>query len=166
MDLRSQPDFVAALGTLFEHSPWVVERAWTKRPFDDAAALHRALMAVVEEATSAEKLALINAHPELAAKAVPLTEASDAEQAGAGLKTLSAAEFERFAALNAAYRGKFGFPFIICVRQHSKTSIFDAFAQRMSHDAATERAQALKEIGQITWLRLSDMKLDMAGAGT
>jgi 2-oxo-4-hydroxy-4-carboxy-5-ureidoimidazoline decarboxylase len=163
---RNRDEFVTTFGHLFEHSPWVVERAWDKRPFPDERALHGAFMAVVAEAGRPEQLALIRAHPELGMKAVDLTEASDSEQSGAGLKHLREAEFERFAALNAAYRGKFGFPFIICVRQHSKTSILAAFEQRLLNDEAAETSRALAEIGAITFLRLNDMKAMAEGAGT
>lgn len=143
---------------LFEHSPWVVERAFAAAPFPDKAALHAALMQVVEDATAAEQLALIRAHPELGAREAPLTEASHAEQNGAGLQALSPAEFARFTELNAAYREKFGFPFIICVRlQPGKTAILETFAKRLENDTDVEKSQALREIGGITWLRLQDI---------
>ena len=143
---------------LFEHSPWVVERAFTTSPFPDKASLHAALMAVVADAAEAEQLALIRAHPELGAGQADLTAASKAEQQGAGLRALSAEEFARFTALNAAYREKFGFPFIICVRlQPGKAAILDAFAKRLAHDPSTEKETALREIGHITWLRLQDI---------
>ncbi len=151
------PDFIARFGHLFEHSPWVVERTAARAPFADGATLHSALMETVTQASPAEQLALIRAHPELGARAVPLTQASDSEQAGAGLKALSQAEFERFAVLNEAYRHKFGFPFIICVRMHSKTKIFNIMVRRLENDPATEHAQALFEIGHITRLRLADL---------
>jgi len=150
-------NFVARFGHLFEHSPWVVERAAVFAPFADAAALHATLMDVVATAGPEEQLALIRAHPELGVKSVPLTQASDAEQTGAGLKALSEAEFERFTALNKAYRAKFGFPFIICVRMHSKAGILAAFEHRLGNGAAMEKAQALTEIGHITKLRLHDL---------
>ncbi|GAN79614.1 2-oxo-4-hydroxy-4-carboxy-5-ureidoimidazoline decarboxylase [Acidocella aminolytica] len=144
--------------SLFEHSPWVVERAFSAAPFADKAALHAALMQVVEDATPAEQLALIRAHPELGAREVPLTEASQAEQQGAGLRALTPEEFARFTALNTAYREKFGFPFIVCVRlQPGKAAILDQFAKRLDNDADMEQAQALREIGSITWLRLQDI---------
>ncbi len=142
---------------LFEHSPWVVERAFAHAPFADAQALHAAMLRVVDEAGEDAQLALIRAHPELAAREAPLTEASSAEQQGAGLRALTAAEFTQFAALNAAYGAKFGFPFIICVRLHDKAGILAEFARRLGNDAAAERAAALAEIGKITWLRLKDM---------
>ncbi len=142
---------------LFEHSPWVVEQAFADAPFADAQALQQAMLRVVQGAGEAAQLALIRAHPELAAREVNLTEASSAEQEGAGLRALTAEEFTRFAALNAAYRERFGFPFIICVRLHSKAGILAQFAQRLENDADTEREAALAEIGKITWLRLQDM---------
>ncbi|HQT40274.1 MAG TPA: 2-oxo-4-hydroxy-4-carboxy-5-ureidoimidazoline decarboxylase, partial [Acidocella sp.] len=103
-----------------------------------------------------EQLALIRAHPELAAK-VALTEASSTEQEDAGLKALNDAEFKRFAALNKKYRETFGFPFIICVRMHSKASILAAFEKRLGNDQDTERTAAIVEIGHITKLRLKDL---------
>jgi 2-oxo-4-hydroxy-4-carboxy-5-ureidoimidazoline decarboxylase len=153
---RSKAEFIGRFGHIFEHSPWVVEDAWERRPFADESALHAAFMEGVEIAGAAAQLKLLNAHPELAAK-IELTEASEAEQKGAGLKQLTAAEFKRFSALNAAYREKFQFPFIICVRQHDKASILQAFEVRLGHDAATERREAIAQIGLITRLRLRDL---------
>jgi OHCU decarboxylase len=149
--------FVEKFGHLFEHSPWVAQRA--AGPYADAQTLHARFMQAVETATPEEQLALIRAHPELGMKSVPLTEASDSEQRGAGLKSLTTEEFARFAALNAAYREKFGFPFIICVRLHSKSEIFAEFARRLQHEPAAEIAAALAEIRKITWLRLQDMQV-------
>lgn len=153
---QDKAGFIERFKNLFEHSPWVVEAAWEKRPFQDAAALHAAFMAVIEAAGGEAQLALINAHPELAAK-IELTEASQTEQSGAGLRQLTAPEFERFAALNAAYREKFGFPFIICVRLHGKASILAAFESRLAHDAQAERQEAIAQIGLIAKLRLQDL---------
>jgi 2-oxo-4-hydroxy-4-carboxy-5-ureidoimidazoline decarboxylase len=154
--VQSKAGFIEKFGHIFEHSPWVVERAWARGPFADEDALHAAFMAEVAAAGEAAQLALINAHPELAAK-IELTEASRSEQMGAGLKHLTAQEFERFASLNAAYREKFGFPFIICVRLNTKASILAAFETRLSHDAKTELQQAIAQIGLITKLRLQDL---------
>lgn len=149
-------DFINRFGDIFEHSSWVVERAWAKRPFADGAALHAAFMAAVFAAEPAEQLALIKAHPELGAR-VALTEASTAEQDGAGLKNLTPEEFTQFSALNRAYREKFGFPFIVCVRRHTKSSILEAFRQRLEHDEDAERSRAIAEIGEIAKLRLQDL---------
>ena len=137
---------------LFEHSPWVEERADARPSSGDR---HADLMAVVRDASPDEQLALIRAHPELAGKAkVDLTEASAAEQASAGLDRLTQAEYDRFHALNAAYREKFGFPFIVCVRLTDKAGILAAMESRLANDRATEIATAIDEIGRIVRLRL------------
>ncbi|HMA52413.1 MAG TPA: 2-oxo-4-hydroxy-4-carboxy-5-ureidoimidazoline decarboxylase, partial [Magnetospirillaceae bacterium] len=107
--------FVGRFGFLFEHSPWIVELAWDRRPFADLEAMHAALMGVVAEAPPESRLALLRAHPKLAEK-VAMTAESVAEQASAGLDRLSREEFELFHRLNDAYDQRFGFPFIICVR--------------------------------------------------
>lgn len=143
------------MSALFEHSPWVEARADARASSGDR---HADLMTVVRESTAEEQLALIRAHPELAGKAaVALTEASAAEQASAGLDRLSQAEFDRFHALNAAYREKFGFPFIICVRLTDKAGILAAMERRLDNDRDTEIAEALAQIGEIVRLRLEDM---------
>jgi 2-oxo-4-hydroxy-4-carboxy-5-ureidoimidazoline decarboxylase len=139
---------------LFEHSPWVEARADARPSSGDR---HADLMAVMYDATPEEQLDLIRAHPELAGKAAvdgTLTEASAAEQASAGLDRLSQAEFDRFHALNAAYRDKFGFPFIICVRLTNKTGILAAMEHRLGNDRDAEIAEALAQIGEIVRLRL------------
>jgi 2-oxo-4-hydroxy-4-carboxy-5-ureidoimidazoline decarboxylase len=149
--------FVARYGALFEHSPWVVEGAAERLPLDD---LHGGLMQIVREASAEQQLALIRAHPELAGKAAidgSLTEASAAEQASAGLDRMTADEFARFHALNTAYREKFGFPFIICVRLTDKAGILAAMERRLDNDRASEIATALDEIGEIVRLRLESM---------
>lgn len=154
----SRAEFLARYGELFEHSPWVVERAWEKRPFADAAALHAAFLEVLDEAAPDERLKLARAHPELAdkvAQARGLTAASAAEQASAGLTQLSEAEFQRFHALNGAYRERFGFPFIICVRLHSKESILDAMESRLENARERELREAMTQIALIVGLRLA-----------
>ena len=139
---------------LFEHSPWVEARADARPSSGDR---HADLMAVMYDATPAEQLALLRAHPELAGKAAvdgTLTEASAAEQASAGLDRLTQAEFDRFHALNAAYRERFGFPFIICVRLTNKAGILAAMERRLGNDRDAEIAEALAQIGEIVRLRL------------
>ena len=141
---------------LFEHSPWVEARADARPSSGDR---HADLMAVVATASDAERLALIRAHPELAGKAAidgTLTHASAAEQASAGLDRLTAEEFARFHDLNARYRERFGFPFIICVRLIDKAGILAAMAARLANDRDTEIANAIDEIGKITKLRLEE----------
>jgi 2-oxo-4-hydroxy-4-carboxy-5-ureidoimidazoline decarboxylase len=147
--------FMARYRDIFEHSPWVVARAFGRRPFADPHALHAAFMAEVFAATADEQLALIRAHPELGTGLV-LTESSAAEQRGAGLRALNAEELTRLRALNLAYREKFGFPFIICVRQHDKDGIFAHFERRLAGEPCAEHAEALAQIGQIAWLRMTD----------
>ena len=143
---------------IFEHSPWVEERADARPSSGDR---HADLMAVVHGASPDERLALIRAHPELAGKAAidrTLTSASATEQASAGLDRLTPQEFESFHALNAAYRDKFGFPFIICVRLTDKAGILAAMKARLQNDRETEIAAAIAQIGAIVRLRLEDMQ--------
>jgi len=152
----SEPAFVARYGALFEHSPWVVERAAKLRPFSD---LHTGLMAAVHAATPDEQLALIRAHPELAGKTAidrNLTDASAAEQASAGLDRLTPEEFEKFHTLNAAYRARFDFPFILCVRLTDKAGILTAMERRLGATRDAEIATAIAQIGEIVRLRLTD----------
>lgn len=153
----SDDAFIARFGFLFEHSPWVVERAARRRPFAD---LHAGLMKVVADASEEDQLALVRAHPELAGKAAidrSLTPESSAEQASVGLDRLTEVEFERFHTLNATYRARFGFPFVICVRLTDKAGILAAMERRLRNDPAVEFATALAEIGQIVRLRLEGM---------
>jgi len=152
--------FAATLGGVFENSPWVASGAWNARPFDNVTALHAAMVAVVQNAAPAQQLALLRAHPELAgreARAGEMTDASEAEQTGAGLDRLTGAEMARIDALNLAYRTKFGHPFIIAVRNHTKHSIFAAFELRLASDASTERGAALHEVFNIARLRLDKL---------
>lgn len=144
---------------LFEHSPWVEERADARPSSGDRWA---DLMAVVHEASADEQLALIRAHPQLAGKAAidgTLTAASAAEQASVGLDRLTVEEYARFHALNAAYCERFDFPFIICVRVVDKAGILAAMEQRLGNPRETEIATALEQIGQIVRLRMKEMHL-------
>ena len=146
------------MSALFEHSPWVEQRADANPSSGDR---HADLIAVVAAATRDEQLALIRAHPELAGKAAidrTLTDASAAEQASAGLDRLTPEDYARFHALNAAYKARFDFPFIICVRRTDKAGILAAMERRLTHDRDSEIATALGEIGKIVRLRLEDMR--------
>jgi 2-oxo-4-hydroxy-4-carboxy-5-ureidoimidazoline decarboxylase len=146
------------LSALFEHSPWVEQRADANPSSGDR---HADLIAVVAAATRDEQLALIRAHPELAGKAAidrTLTDASAAEQASAGLDRLTPEDYAHFHALNAAYKARFDFPFIICVRRTDKAGILAAMERRLMHDRDSEIATALGEIGEIVRLRLEDMR--------
>jgi 2-oxo-4-hydroxy-4-carboxy-5-ureidoimidazoline decarboxylase len=149
--------FVAALGGVFENAPWVARQAHVTRPFATVADLHRALMAAVAAAGDAEQLAFMRGHPELAsrtARAGAMTAESRQEQGGLGLDRLSDAEFQHFEQLNAAYRARFGIPFIICVRRHTRASLLGECERRLANGLEAERAAALEEIGHITRLRL------------
>jgi allantoate deiminase len=151
--------FVAICGPLFEHSPWIAERAWRLRPFASASDLHEKLCAVVASATPEEQLSLIRAHPDLVgrlAREGRLTRESTAEQAAAGLTALSEQEAAQFERYNQAYREKFSFPFVICARENKKEAILAAFPQRLQHDRDREVATALQEIYKIARLRLAD----------
>lgn len=151
--------FVEVCGPLYEHSPWVAERAFAQRPFASRAALHEALVGAIAAASPAEQLALIRAHPDLVgklARAGELTAASAGEQAAAGLAALSPEEVATFERYNQAYRDRFGFPFVICARENRKEAILAAFPVRLAHSTDEERAAALTEIGRIGWLRLLD----------
>lgn len=149
----SQEEFTEALGAIFERTPTVARRTWEDRPFASTADLHAKMVTVVNSMTEAEKLALIQAHPDLGSKA-KMAVASVNEQAGAGLDRLSVAEFDRFQFLNREYREKFGFPFIVAVKNHTKTSIIAAFERRLDNSPETEMQQALTEIYEIARFRL------------
>ncbi len=157
LNAASESDFTAALADIYEHSPWVAKVASARRPFATIAALHEAMMAAVNSAPADVRLALIEAHPDLAGKAAragALTVDSTNEQASVGLDRLTEAEFARFHRLNDAYQSKFGIPFIVCVRRHSKDSILRQFERRLTHGGADELATALSEIFRIAALRL------------
>lgn len=152
--------FVARLGGIFEHSPWVAERAAGARPFVSLAALHGAMVRSMRAGSEAEKTALLCAHPELAGREAMegrLTADSTGEQKSAGLDRLDAAEMRRLAEMNAAYRAKFGFPFIIAVRARTKAEILSEFARRLARAPAEERAAALAEVETIARIRLERM---------
>lgn len=156
----SAAEFVTALANVFEHSPWVPERVTALRPFNSTLHLHQAMYAVVMRATVDEQLALIRAHPELAGKAAvrgELTSESTREQAGAGLSACSPEEFAKLQTLNAAYATKFGFPFVLAVKGHNRTSVIAALEQRGNNSAEHERGVALREIGRIAAFRLADL---------
>ena len=152
--------FVASFGSIFEHSPWIAERAFDLElgpAHDSALGLHNALARMFRSASPAERLAVLTAHPDLAGKlaaAKRLTAESTAEQSSAALDALTDAERDRFQSLNAAYTAKHGFPFIIAVRDHDKASILAAFETRIGHDTATEFATACAQVERIAELRL------------
>ena len=148
--------FVAALGGVFEHSPWIAEAAWPKRPFADIASLHRVMADIVEEASRERQLALIRAHPELGAGRVA-TDFSRREQAAAGLAVEAEAEREKLRALNLGYRERFGFPFILAVKGLGPAEIRAALERRLGNEPDEEFRAALAEIAKIARFRLDEM---------
>jgi 2-oxo-4-hydroxy-4-carboxy-5-ureidoimidazoline decarboxylase len=164
LNAADEAGFMAALGDVYEHAPWVAQAALKQRPFATLAALHAAMMDAVRAAPREQRLALIKGHPDLAGKAAragTMTVESKAEQASAGLDRLSEAEFAQFHRLNDAYREKFGMPFIICVRRHSKDSILQQFERRLQNTMSAETETALGEIFRIAALRL-DQRIEAA----
>ena len=158
----SLKDFVARYGAIYEHSPWVAERAWDFRPFGTISELHEAMKRVVAQATDEEVLRLIRAHPDLATR-LEVSPYSVQEQAGAGLNQLSEVEYTWFTQMNKRYTETFGFPFIIAVRDQTKESIMAAMRQRLANPAGDERREALSQIHRIAWLRLQDLLAPPAG---
>jgi OHCU decarboxylase len=162
LDGDDEHAFVARYGAVFERSAWVARAAWRVAPFASIEALHAAMVRAVDDAPREQQIELIRAHPELAgreAAAGELTDASTREQASAGLDRLTAAELERWSALNADYRERFGFPLVVCVREHSKDSILAWAQERLAHDPEQEVEIALQEIAKIARLRLVEIGL-------
>src|ERR1700730_4843542 len=160
LNASSKADFVAALANIFEYSPWIAEQAAAARPFAGIGALFAAMKAAVDAAPSELRLALIKAHPDLANKtqrAAGLTAESNAEQNSVGLDRLSDAEYEAFERVNNAYRAKFEFPYIVCVRRHTKDSILRDFERRLPNDANTETQKSIEEICRIAALRVDQL---------
>lgn len=160
LNSRSREEFVEVVGPAFEHSPWITEATWQKRPFTGVEELHRALCQTVADSGDEKQLALIRAHPDLVGKlalAGQLTRESTSEQASAGLDQLSAEEIALFQQNNAAYKQKFGFPFVICARLNKKQAILSGFKVRLQHSREQEIQTALEEIGKIAYLRLKDI---------
>jgi OHCU decarboxylase len=154
-----RPAFVAAVGFAFENSPWIAEAAWEGRPFSGIDALLSAMMGVVRASSERRRVELIASHPDLAGKLARegrLTASSRNEQAAAGLDRLSAEEISLFERLNAGYRARFGFPFVVCAREQTKESILAALERRAQNEREAEIETALSEIEKIARLRLQD----------
>jgi 2-oxo-4-hydroxy-4-carboxy-5-ureidoimidazoline decarboxylase len=160
INAMDQAAFTAKFGGIFENSPWVAEQAWEKRPFASVNDMHAAMVGIAKFATAPRQLALLQSHPDLAGKeaqAGAMTASSVTEQASAGLNALSKEEMADISALNVAYKQKFGFPFIIAVRMHTKEGIFFEFRRRLNNDTVTEFANDLQNVYIITRLRLAKM---------
>ncbi|BAT59939.1 uric acid degradation bifunctional protein PucL [Variibacter gotjawalensis] len=153
------PEFVAALGEIFEHAPWVAEAVTSQRPFATVTALHAAMINAVRASPAETQIGFLRGHPDLAGKAAragDIAEASKSEQAGLGLDRLSDADYDEMLRLNTAYTEKFGFPFIVCVRRKTRVAVIADFVRRIGNDRTAELNAALGEIGYITRLRLAD----------
>ncbi|HTB83278.1 MAG TPA: 2-oxo-4-hydroxy-4-carboxy-5-ureidoimidazoline decarboxylase [Candidatus Sulfotelmatobacter sp.] len=158
-----QSEFVRVIGPVFEHSPWIAEQTYVQQPFAGLGNLHHALCETVKGSGEEKQLALIRAHPDLVGKlalAGKLTRESTNEQASAGLDKLSPEEISLFENQNAAYKNKFGFPFIICARLNKKEAILQGFESRLKHSREQEIPAALSEIFKIAELRLRDLIFD------
>lgn len=154
---QGQEIFVRELSGIYEHSPWIAQRAWKQQPFLTVEELHAALVRVVTKASASEQLGLICAHPELAGKEAEegsLTAASTHEQRGAGLDQCSRDELARLRRLNAEYRSKFGFPFVIAVKGLSRYAIMDAMQARIRNTQQSEFRVCLEQIFKIARFRL------------
>ena len=157
LNAMNRESFVAALGSTFEHSPWVAEAAWAQRPFASVDELHAAMLGVVRSAPRATQLAFLCGHPELAgreAQESTMTADSVSEQASAGLDALTRAEMNEMQQLNRTYRERHGFPFVIAVRRNTKQQIFSEMRRRVGADTPGEFAEALTQIGHITRMRV------------
>lgn len=155
--------FVATFADIYEHSPWVAERAYdlgADASLDDIDGLHQRMADILLSASRDAQLALINAHPDLAGKAAvrgELTASSTSEQAGAGIHECTPEEFARFTELNDAYKAKFGFPFIMAVKGSNRHQILAAFEERIHNTPDEEFARALAEINKIALFRLQQL---------
>jgi 2-oxo-4-hydroxy-4-carboxy-5-ureidoimidazoline decarboxylase len=156
VDRLDHDAFVERFGGVFEQSPWVAERAWATRPFGTLDALYAAMMDAVDRAPDEVRMTLIRSHPDLAAN-VSLTGESEREQAAAGLGSLTPEQFERITWLTAAYRARFGFPFIVCAREHTPDTIIAAAEERTESNPEQELRTAMTEIAKIARLRLVDL---------
>jgi 2-oxo-4-hydroxy-4-carboxy-5-ureidoimidazoline decarboxylase len=156
LNALEREEFTRLIGPVFEHSPWVVARTCSQRPFQSREDLHAALWATVAKASEDEKLSLIRAHPDLIGDE-EITDASRAEQASAGLDHVAPEEVKLFRDYNRQYRERFGFPFVICARLHKKEAIARAFPVRLRHTREQEIETALDEISKIADLRLRDL---------
>jgi OHCU decarboxylase len=152
-------EFVARFGPLFQGPPWIAAEVARMRPFDSLYAMRHALHGVLFDAPPERQRELIDSYPDIAAK-VALGQGSRRDQASAGLNRLTPQEYERFDALNEAYREKFGFPFVICVRENTKETILDEFERRVRNTPLQEQMAALVEIAKIANLRLFDLVED------
>jgi 2-oxo-4-hydroxy-4-carboxy-5-ureidoimidazoline decarboxylase len=156
LNASSQSCFVDTLGWIFEASPWIAERAWASRPFASVDDLHGAMTSAMSDASPDERLALLRAHPDLGTRA-RMSDASVGEQHGAGLDRLTPDEFDRLHRLNAAYRERFGFPFLFAVKGSTTHDVLAALERRLDEDSEQEFAEALRQVSRIAMFRLEEL---------
>ena len=159
----SRESFVAAFGSVYEHSPWIAEQTYDHgliAAHNDPEGLAALMAQILENGSEQRKLDLLRAHPDLAGKLAmrgALTKESTAEQSSARLDECSEKEFTKFTTLNTRYKEKFGFPFILAVRDHDRTSILRLFEERVDNSKSDEFAEALKQVNRIAALRIADV---------
>ena len=156
LNQASEESFVDILGAVFEDSPDIARQTWQLRPFRDRHHLHQCMAQIVRAMSQAQQITLIRAHPDLGSKA-KMAEASVQEQSGAGLDRLLPEEYELFLQLNQRYKDTFGFPFVIAVKNQTRSSILETFQNRLANTAKTEQKQAIAEIVQIANFRLQEL---------
>lgn len=155
LNLMTINEFTGALGDIFEESAWIAAAAALERPFISITDLHQHMVAIVQRSSKSLQINLLNSHPNLGVK-IAMSHASSREQQAAGLKNLTTEEYEAFVSLNTRYLQKFGFPFIIAVREKDKLLILAEMKQRINNDASLEFQTALTEVYKIAWFRLND----------
>jgi 2-oxo-4-hydroxy-4-carboxy-5-ureidoimidazoline decarboxylase len=156
LNRMERDQFVAVLGEIFEGTPAIARQVWDQRPFVNVESLHQCMVEVMNRMTVDEQVMLMRSHPDLGSKA-RMADTSVKEQAGVGLDQLTLVEYQQFQKLNQAYQERFGFPFIIAVKNHTKASILKAFQTRLRNSVEAEQAQALAEIVQIARFRLDEI---------
>ncbi|MCY7282893.1 MAG: 2-oxo-4-hydroxy-4-carboxy-5-ureidoimidazoline decarboxylase [Cyanobacteria bacterium CAN_BIN43] len=156
LNSMERDEFVGVLGEVFENTPAIAGQAWEQRPFADKEALYQCMAEMMNKITVNEQITLMRSHPDLGSK-VRMAEASVKEQSGVGLDQLTPEEYQQFQELNRVYQERFGFPFIVAVKKHTKASILEAFQTRLENSLEVERSRALAEIGQIARFRLDEI---------
>jgi 2-oxo-4-hydroxy-4-carboxy-5-ureidoimidazoline decarboxylase len=156
LNSMERDEFVAVLGGIFEDTPAIAQQAWDQRPFANVEALYQCMVEIMNRMTVGEQMMLMRSHPDLGSK-VRMAEASVKEQAGAGLDQLTRVEYQQFQELNQAYQERFGFPFIVAVKNHTKASILQVFQTRLRNSVEAEQVRALAEIVQIARFRLDEI---------
>ena len=156
LNKMERDEFVALLGGIFENTPAIAQQAWEQRPFANVEALYQCMIEIMNRMNLDEQVLLIQSHPDLGSK-IRMAEASVKEQSSVGLDQLTRVEYQQFQELNRAYQKRFGFPFIVAVKNHTKASILKAFQARLESSLEAERSHALAEIAHIARFRLDEI---------